>query len=163
MVHVRKSANFNPLAPRGARPTTNEKYAPTDDFNPLAPRGARPVLAAENAWYNDISIHSPLAGRDRYPNVSNSRPHRFQSTRPSRGETKTAILPASRHAFQSTRPSRGETGRDSTRVGRQIISIHSPLAGRDRRATRGRRGCRDFNPLAPRGARRLLLWRILKR
>ena len=32
---------FNPLAPRGARQTSNYGHARYDYFNPLAPRGAR--------------------------------------------------------------------------------------------------------------------------
>ena len=79
--------DFNPLAPRGARPgmmladNTNRK-----DFNPLAPRGARrPRNGIWRRWKSfqstrpsrgetlpyqgrqfslEISIHSPLAGRD---------------------------------------------------------------------------------------------------
>ena len=79
----------------------------------------------------------------------------FQSTRPSRGATerrrqlKLVVFP-----FQSTRPSRGATSTSRSMVSRpRKISIHAPLAGRDRgRASRAPpRG--NFNPRAPRGAR----------
>ena len=58
-----------------------------------------------------------------------------------------------KHQFQSTRPSRGETEIPPGMPEMTIISIHSPLAGRDRadRTSAGRET--DFNPLAPRGAR----------
>ena len=55
--------------------------------------------------------------------------------------------------FQSTRPSRGETLMIFFASVRVHISIHSPLAGRDRQQIRHRGTLQDFNPLAPRGAR----------
>ena len=80
--------------------------------------------------------------------------------------------------FQSTRPSRGATGVDHCRGSVDRISIHAPLAGRDVRALPGPRwrlisihaplagrdfgrscevqDCSNFNPRAPRGARRVL-------
>ena len=57
--------NFNPLAPRGARPFRRSAARPAGcDFNPLAPRGARPCR-----WHP-----SPMGIK-------------FQSTCPARGET----------------------------------------------------------------------------
>ena len=56
--------------------------------------------------------------------------------------------------FQSTRPLRGETGRELLHVARRHISIRSPLAGRDLRGRSCHRPARNFNPLAPCGARR---------
>ena len=102
------------------------------NFNPLAPRGARPGEGFGIFHSSLISIHSPLAGRDGRAAGRIPVPSAFQSTRPSRGETNTcAIIVMTAMEFQSTRPSRGET--------------------------RSGAGCgghrRDFNPLAPRGAR----------
>ena len=57
----------------------------------------------------EISIHSPLAGRDVFRRA-------------------VRIL---RILFQSTRPSRGETIRSVNGGVDYLISIHSPLAGRD--------------------------------
>ena len=108
---VRAGVYFNPLAPRGARVLAcQSRCACPGDFNPLAPRGARraqggrrrpcvrisihsPLAGRDDTIPADlppmvISIHSPLAGRDkrRYPDGFSA--DRFQSTRPSRGETK---------------------------------------------------------------------------
>ena len=55
--------------------------------------------------------------------------------------------------FQSTRPSRGETDDPHYLVYDEDISIHSPLAGRDAGHDRRAGRMKDFNPLAPRGAR----------
>ena len=101
-----------------------------------------------------ISIHAPLAGRDRRPVFDIVVKPQFQSTRPLRGATYT------RTEYQ----------------GRIRISIHAPLAGRDAaksrampfadvfQSTRPSRGATvsgsstsasnaDFNPRAPHGAR----------
>ena len=58
----------------------------------------------------EVSIHAPLAGRDRSRVPGSTSWSQFQSTRPSRGATmfcvrKTCWTPE----FQSTRPSRGAT------------------------------------------------------
>ena len=81
-----------------------------------------------------ISIHSPLAGRDR------SRPHRslsasnFNPLAP-RGARLAAFCACSAgRTFQSTRPSRGETAPTAGVPATICISIHSPLAGRDGQA-----------------------------
>ena len=125
--------DFNPLAPRGARPwesrqriitksfqstrpsrgettSTTARLAFTAYFNPLAPRGARHALYAEQHFYQ---------------------------------------------TFQSTRPSRGETILESAISQRKHISIHSPLAGRDIMGHREVCGWREISihsPLAGRDA-----------
>ena len=199
-------------------------------FNPRAPCGARRAVAMPIVIPVIISIHAPLAGRDRAVNGDGKICNRFQSTRPLRGATHRASSPAqcaiiSIHAplagrdlsravspdcstrFQSTRPLRGATTMPSVMEvpvdfnprapcgarhaallyarGRQRISIHAPLAGRDRTAasarhrmqpfqsTRPLRGAtcqppassrrpRDFNPRAPCGARPSLHPRIIQ-
>ena len=58
--------DFNPRAPRGARPLNSMgQQLKTLDFNPRAPRGARRNGAADRGRQCAISIHAPLAGRDR--------------------------------------------------------------------------------------------------
>ena len=106
-----------------------------NDFNPLAPRGARPMRTLPMPWPCLISIHSPLAGRDCSSCAGQPTPLVFQSTRPSRGETY-------------------EQAQDALV---QFISIHSPLAGRDVICDTIAYTPYDFNPLAPRGARLLIL------
>ena len=101
-----------------------------------------------------ISIHSPLAGRDCEIDITINIKSQFQSTRPSRGETLEVPVLALAQVFQSTRPSRGETVVPEMLLSLLIISIHSPLAGRD--PDRDQHTVQQslyFNPLAPRGAR----------
>ena len=124
--------HFNPLAPRGARPTRSgswharwifqstrpsrgetedrrEEDDGPEDFNPLAPRGARP--GGEPAREHRDGYFNPLAPRGAR--------HLFFSL---------AFTPS---LFQSTRPSRGETAIRKVMESSLKISIHSPLAGRD--------------------------------
>ena len=61
---LRRSAGFNPRAPRGARRRSSSMPSPRTRFNPRAPRGARPPFSVG------------MAGMDQ-----------FQSTRPARGAT----------------------------------------------------------------------------
>ena len=103
------------------------------NFNPRAPRGARPTGRGRTRWATTISIHAPLAGRDYLlGRTDDPQSHRFQSTRPSRGATR---LENKRQTigliFQSTRPSRGATMEGEIPEGGYPISIHAPLAGRD--------------------------------
>ena len=131
-----------------------EQSGGRQDFNPLAPRGARPAFAGYNAagdrfqstrpaWgetracllffqHTEISIHSPRVGRDVGDMQYQKTFYEFQSTRPAWGETMRVRSP--RHTLR--------------------ISIHSPRVGRDVRAPVPRRPGLHFNPLAPRGARR---------
>ena len=81
-----------------------------------------------------ISIHTPLAGRDGIALYDCRVQYGFQSTRPSRGATASALKP-------------------STVL---CISIHTPLAGRDDKDIPKWVWLKDFNPHAPRGARRYL-------
>ena len=101
-------------------------------FNPRAPCGARPARGPSRRGCRSISIHAPLAGRDRGSSPAMDGPLVFQSTRPLRGATLSPFGDGLSSGFQSTRPLRG--------------------------ATRGP-GCPwrrsgDFNPRAPCGARR---------
>ena len=153
---ARPAPYFNPLAPRGARRSwrmavrRNGRY-----FNPLAPRGARLPRLSAQCSPQDISIHSPLAGRDGHPHNPNL-----------------PFLKISIHSPLAGRDPRWFIRGD----GMVNISIHSPLAGRDLlgqdaqkyagifQSTRPSRGetiavlgadqpGKHFNPLAPRGAR----------
>ena len=129
-------ANFNPLAPRGARPQAFLDVIFKTKFQSTRPSRGETACCTCPSILHTISIHSPLAGRDCF------------------------ILPICPAAalFQSTRPSRGETILSDIKRVQRYISIHSPLAGRDPACglKRPRRG--DFNPLAPRGARPWTIW-----
>ena len=126
-----ETPNFNPPAPRGARPLmmcVSSVYLPFQSTRPS--RG-------ETDYFKDtreamhISIHPPLAGRDGGP-----------FTFP--GHISISIHPPL-------------AGRDLYLVSgvlhRLVISIHPPLAGRDHSPMPCVVFPADFNPPAPRGAR----------
>ena len=108
---------------------------------------------AEYLLDGSISIHAPLAGRDRGLLRVTGLDLLFQSTRPLRGATMVNRIIGFADKFQSTRPLRGATLNLSQAAISGYISIHAPLAGRDRNAGRPRTVYRDFNPRAPCGAR----------
>ena len=103
----------------------------------------------------EISIHSPLTGRDLPSYLSIMLLLQFQSTLPSRGETFICwLISTVDGTFQSTLPSRGETpGLRTRQKGGNHISIHSPLTGRDLRNSYYTRRKPHFNPLSPHGER----------
>ena len=129
-------------------------YRPKRKFQSTRPSRGETRDHSRFSLLPKISIHSPLAGRDARGSESDEKYFQFQSTRPSRGETP-VIVPFRRSSiFQSTRPSRGETlacqsrcacpgdfnplaprgarpFRQTMEAFRNVISIHSPLAGRD--------------------------------
>ena len=169
------AGDFNPRAPRGARPVTYCQYGDARIFQSTRPSRGATIFYRGHQPPQAISIHAPLAGRDRrcwktLSPLSNFNPRaprgarppvlenlvpiiQFQSTRPSRGATSRHCSPVIRLVFQSTRPSRGATiGRvESVRL--RPISIHAPLAGRDEQKNRIMSLFGYFNPRAPRGAR----------
>ena len=55
----------------------------------------------------------------------------FQSTHPSRGATRFAVIASAAPEFQSTHPSRGATAKEFAANYLDIISIHAPLTGCD--------------------------------
>ena len=142
--------------------------------SPLAGRdGVEPGAGIDQG----ISIHSPLAGRDCPPSPARRCRSYFNPLAPRGARLCAAFVTTKSIGFQSTRPSRGETYNQSGAMGQaQRISIHSPLAGRDQveqapvqpggisihSPLAGRDGYGtgyaanhpNFNPLAPRGARR---------
>ena len=101
-------------------------------FNPRAPCGARLALVLHGSQILEISIHAPLAGRDRLTSGRLLPTSLFQSTRPLRGATLLTGIAPGMCLFQSTRPLRGATGGGCLLADGHAISIHAPLAGRDR-------------------------------
>ena len=100
-------------------------------FNPLAPRGARPQTGTEPDFRGNISIHSPLAGRDRASCAGVAFRAYFNPLAPRGARRSSSLMSFIGSLFQSTRPSRGETKAHYLSEERAVISIHSPLAGRD--------------------------------
>ena len=171
--------NFNPRAPCGARHHQGISSEGKSTFQSTRPlRGATSASAQPWMCPRYFNPRAPCGAR-RFSPVSASVSTAFQSTRPLRGATSASAQPwmcpryfnprapcgARRFspvsasvstAFQSTRPLRGATD-DGADVWRKLgISIHAPLAGRDRACYRGGLVVRDFNPRAPCGARLVL-------
>ena len=103
----------------------------------------------------EISIHSPLAGRDVFRRAVRILRILFQSTRPSRGETRgLANAMAEQWDFNPLAPRGARLCRYSAMASSSRISIHSPLAGRDRKIPGTDRylGISIHSPLAGRDA-----------
>ena len=61
-----KRHNFYSHAPRGARQAYNKAGLDLGNFYSHAPRGARPYNIKNMGEWDEISTHTPLAGRDPY-------------------------------------------------------------------------------------------------
>ena len=162
---------------RGATWTCRKATRRVTYFNPHSPCGERPGRPCFIPPSRPISIHTPLAGSDSTPRDNLAAVHKFQSTLPLRGATKTPpygndqwtdFNPHSpcgeRHGgkhnarwnteFQSTLPLRGATTAIVLADYSALISIHTPLAGSDSKRARSRLPQPYFNPHSPCGERR---------
>ena len=102
-----------------------------------------------------LSIHSPLAGRDGRKVAVVGPVSVFQSTRPLRGETAADMMTVSAAVpFNPLAPCGARLFGDCVQINVTRLSIHSPLAGRDVETVSVFHGQTSFNPLAPCGARR---------
>ena len=142
-------------------------------------QSTRPVRGATDVGVraccrNGVSIHAPRAGRDfHYFNASGSswsfnprapcgaRPTaflpsspapEFQSTRPVRGATYSAIVADSCHIVSIHAPRAGRDYIDTYQIGTTDVSIHAPRAGRDLVAL-VLRLCKTVSIHAPRAGR----------
>ena len=126
--------HFNPRAPRGARHIIPRKTRSAHDFNPRAPRGARPCPCSA------LSVFSI-----------------FQSTRSARSATDDGA-PTLKRPLISIHALREE--RDPDSIGRVNYGKLFQSTRSARSATSSRPGnpsvASNFNPRAPRGARRLI-------
>ena len=130
------STHFNPHAPRGARRRLVVADGRVIKFQSTCPaRGTTGGAMVEYTAALPISIHVPREGHDALP----------------------AIVDREIWEFQSTCPARGTTSEPSPKNGGAWISIHVPREGHDSTTSFAPIGNRDFNPRAPRGARRLFV------
>ena len=124
---------FNPRAPRGARPSwTGSPSISSRNFNPRAPRGARLVCDPHSGRQHDFNPRAPRGARQRRTH-GQLRGGGISIHAPREGRDWVTITPDPNDGtFQSTRPARGATDAQDLRP----------------------RRARNFNPRAPRGARR---------
>ena len=95
-------------------------------------RGATRSIAS-TTFYASISIHAPLAGRDLFGYADFTTPIIFQSTRPLRGATLSVTrLPMAQCHFNPRAPCGARPPPCLASCATSHISIHAPLAGRDR-------------------------------
>ena len=146
-----------PLAGRDLM--TSPRRSASSHFNPRAPCGARPVARGPYHGLYIISIHAPLAGRDVARLAERMDRTYFNPRAPCGARQQAVRYSVSYISFQSTRPLRGATRDLVGCSGRVGISIHAPLAGRDRPGSALQSPCCYFNPRAPCGARLFFLWR----
>ena len=176
-IRARPKVNFNPRAPRGARPLVNLlNLSPENIFQSTCPaRGTTYYGGCENVDVI-ISIHVPREGHDGLARGIAELVRLFQSTCPARGTTTRRGRRGHTAAHFNPRAPRGaRRPRFSSAVATAEISIHVPREGHDQtellsyattefQSTCPARGttfcsssvsCRRsyFNPRAPRGAR----------
>ena len=123
----RKHRNFNPRAPRGARPARQRERPTSSHFNPRAPRGARRERDQVFVALEAISIHVPREGHDQSAPKSVFFRTDFNPRAP-RG--------ARRRHFRCDRLHR-------------FISIHVPREGHDCRNRARRKICSRFQSTCP--------------
>ena len=174
--HRNVFGNFNPRAPRGARHSPKKCFCLYVNFNPRAPRGAR--HSTKNPLHCWIAFQSTCPARGTTRHIGRFTGQRvFQSTCPARGTTVVFCRTLKIVQFQSTCPARGTTLPGKMPYVARIISIHVPREGHDQHIRHdGDESCQfqstcpargttrkqtalflldiDFNPRAPRGARR---------
>ena len=101
-----------------------------------------------------ISIHAPHTGRDSPAFSRLILFHVFQSTRPIRGATASAVrLMINDQYFNPRAPYGARRGGPGPESGACTISIHAPHTGRDSTQALQQTVIKNFNPRAPYGAR----------
>ena len=145
--------NFYSHAPRGARHTSSNALKKWLKFLLTRPSRGATNIPQYNFHYDDISTHTPLAGRDINERSTKNSNWRFLLTRPSRGATPPQLSQYSMHLdFYSHAP------RGARRIERNLFTeksyfySHAPRGARHLRK-RHDRGRNDFYSHAPRGAR----------
>ena len=119
-------------APLAGRDVEINVHAPhSEQFQSTRPSRGATAWVDYNVAGICISIHAPLAGRDHLqcrplPAHRDFNPRAPRGARLTQSSAKSVTL-----TFQSTRPSRGATRSRTQYTDTGPISIHAPLAGRD--------------------------------
>ena len=164
-------------SPRAGRDSPAEaRRSGWANFNPLAPCGARQLVHAYSAIAIEFQSTRPVRGETTSAHLPHATSIYFNPLAPCGARLYGPSQFSFFMSFQSTRPVRGETDHPPDEEPENKISIHSPRAGRDKaeilsssgisafqstRPVRGETSCglsifhhvTDFNPLAPCGAR----------
>ena len=130
---VSLAALFQSTCPaRGTTDKLLKEVDAQDNFNPRAPRGARPINLDIAGLAFNISIHVPREGHDIPPGKMFLFPRRFQSTCPARGTTGRFSARSGQLTHFNPRAPRGARPLGSPSIQRRAsISIHVPREGHD--------------------------------
>ena len=148
------SMDFNPRAPRGARRGLRLAIPILAKFQSTRPAWGATVSTRFKVRSERISIHAPRVGRDSDELDVICYSEYFNPRAPRGARRMDAPAERRRNGFQSTRPAWGATDDLRRAMGFLWISIHAPRVGRDVHISAMSLGTLDFNPRAPRGARR---------
>ena len=107
---------------------------------------------------NEISTHTPLAGRDRMTKTAFGKSLNFNSHAPRGARLYCIFLKWIRPGISTHTPLAGRDGLPASCTAIHLISTHTPLAGRDAVYPPSIVSIRDFNSHAPRGARPCATW-----
>ena len=169
-------ANFNPRAPRGARPLHKALHLESKTFQSTCPARGTTRMHHKNFRGRVISIHVPREGHDALAEFSGGAMvisihvpreghdpayHRlgdghdaFQSTCPARGTTPfPPCYTGGEKDFNPRAPRGARLAHLSEQAVYKDISIHVPREGHDHSFSINSFNRFNFNPRAPRGAR----------
>ena len=131
--HVWLVAGFSihsPLAERDEMPAS--VFRALQRFQSTRPLRGETFFKALSHRVDGFSIHSPLAGRDHRQLGRHGIRVFFNPLAPCGARRASARMTRRPCRFQSTRPLRGETDDRDEMNENTALSIHSPLAGRDK-------------------------------
>ena len=119
-----------------------------------APLAGRDRLLVLEESLSNISIHAPLAGRDLFRHRQHCELQDFNPRAPRGARPLNSMGQQLKTLDFNPRAPRGARRNGAADRGRQCaISIHAPLAGRDQPRGTSTMALTNFNPRAPRGAR----------
>ena len=144
---------FNPRAPCGARHISSNKDLHAFQFQSTRPLRGATKESRSTMRRCRISIHAPLAGRDNTQPKNVVGLWHFNPRAPCGARPGAAVRAVSRKDFNPRAPCGARRRLGGGGNGRESISIHAPLAGRDPPFLPATAGSYHFNPRAPCGAR----------
>ena len=149
-------ANFNPRAPRGARPRNAVRVWVVGTFQSTCPaRGTTPTAVKLKVHRINFNPRAPRGAR-LFSLILANKNAKFQSTCPARGTTTSVSVVCLLYSYFNPRAPRGARRKQpGLHRSPRWISIHVPREGHDPCTSCPTwRSCCNFNPRAPRGARR---------
>ena len=132
-IPVEYQSDFYSHAPRGARPSSADPPRRRSRFLLTRPSRGATRWRTSGAGAEQISTHTPLAGRDEVRGAAAGGNQDFYSHAPRGARPASWRFSMRSNRFLLTRPSRGATRVRLITFPILCISTHTPLAGRDLR------------------------------